>query len=168
MHRITGLSGWNIFLDPGHSQKENMGIFNYSEAEKKTCALLCTCAICCSPTPISIQSICRARNDTQVVSLDQRTTRANSLGAAWFHSIHSDAGRPTNNSTLLLWGQYRDGRGKSAERRQGHERYHDRRYHPRHAHLYGPWLDRAIVPSTGARLPALICMSTAPRPCLRS
>jgi len=28
--QITGLSGWNIFLDPGHSQKENMGIYNYS------------------------------------------------------------------------------------------------------------------------------------------
>ena len=31
---ITGLSGWNIFLDPGHSQNENVGIYNYSEAKK--------------------------------------------------------------------------------------------------------------------------------------
>jgi hypothetical protein len=51
-------------------------------------------------------------NDQQVVSLTQRTDHANSLGAAWFHSIHSDAGVSTANSTLLLWGQYQDGREK--------------------------------------------------------
>src|SRR5690606_16629545 len=34
---------------------------------------------------------------------------ANSVGAAWYHSIHSDAGAPTANSTLLLWGQYANG-----------------------------------------------------------
>ncbi|MCD6100514.1 MAG: hypothetical protein J7K33_08045, partial [Candidatus Marinimicrobia bacterium] len=32
--QVEGLSGWNIVLDPGHSQKENMGIYGYSEAEK--------------------------------------------------------------------------------------------------------------------------------------
>ena len=32
--QITGLSGWDICLDPGHSQTENMGIYGYSEAEK--------------------------------------------------------------------------------------------------------------------------------------
>ena len=32
--QVTGLEGWNIFLDPGHSARENMGIYNYSEAEK--------------------------------------------------------------------------------------------------------------------------------------
>ncbi|MBK7265505.1 MAG: hypothetical protein IPI12_04030 [Ignavibacteriales bacterium] len=32
--QITGLSGWNIVLDPGHSQQENMGIYNYPEAMK--------------------------------------------------------------------------------------------------------------------------------------
>jgi len=51
-------------------------------------------------------------NDQQVVGLTQRTDHANSLGAAWFHSIHSDAGASTANSTLLLWGQYQDGREK--------------------------------------------------------
>ncbi len=34
--QITGLDGWNIYLDPGHSQNENMGIYNYSEAEKNS------------------------------------------------------------------------------------------------------------------------------------
>ena len=28
--QVTGLSGWNIYLDPGHSGFENMGIYNYS------------------------------------------------------------------------------------------------------------------------------------------
>ena len=32
--QITGLSGWNIFIDPGHSQNENVGIYGYSEAHK--------------------------------------------------------------------------------------------------------------------------------------
>jgi len=32
--QITGLSGWNIFIDQGHSQKENMGVNGYSEAEE--------------------------------------------------------------------------------------------------------------------------------------
>ncbi|HNT66984.1 MAG TPA: Ig-like domain-containing protein [bacterium] len=108
---ITGLSGWNIFLDPGHSQKENMGIFNYSEAEKNLRVALHLRDLLLTNTDIDTVYLSRT-NDTQVVSLDQRTTRANSLGAAWFHSIHSDAGSPTNNSTLLLWGQYRDGREK--------------------------------------------------------
>jgi hypothetical protein len=32
--QITGLSGWNIVIDPGHSADENMGIYNYPEAQK--------------------------------------------------------------------------------------------------------------------------------------
>ena len=32
--QVTGLSGWNIYLDPGHSQNENIGIYGYSEAKK--------------------------------------------------------------------------------------------------------------------------------------
>ena len=31
---VTGLSGWSLFLDPGHSRNENQGLYNYSEAEK--------------------------------------------------------------------------------------------------------------------------------------
>ena len=41
------------------------------------------------------------------VSLSQRTDLANALGAAHYHSIHSDAatmGSPAN-STLIMWGQ---------------------------------------------------------------
>jgi len=27
---VTGLDGWTIFLDPGHSRTENQGLYNYS------------------------------------------------------------------------------------------------------------------------------------------
>ncbi|MCG3120923.1 MAG: hypothetical protein ALAOOOJD_03818 [bacterium] len=109
--QVTGLAGWNIFLDPGHSQKENMGIYGYSEAEKNLRVALALRDLLLQTTDIDTVYISRT-NDQQSVSLTQRTDYANSLGAAWYHSIHSDAGSATANSTLLLWGQYRDGREK--------------------------------------------------------
>jgi len=51
-------------------------------------------------------------NDQEFVDLYDRTIMANSLEATWFHSIHSDAGAPDYNSTLLLWGQYYNGNEK--------------------------------------------------------
>ncbi len=109
--QVTGLAGWNIYLDPGHSQKENMGIYGYSEAEKVLRVGLALRDMLLQTTDIDTVYISRT-NDQQSVSLTQRTDHANSLGAAWYHSIHSDAGSSTANSTLLLWGQYRDGREK--------------------------------------------------------
>ncbi|MCI0495135.1 Ig-like domain-containing protein [candidate division KSB1 bacterium] len=103
--QVTGLSGWNIFLDPGHSQKENMGVSGYSEAEKNVRVGLALRDMLLDETDIDTVYISRT-NDQQVVGLSQRTDYANSLGAAWFHSIHSDASGPEYNSTLLLWGQY--------------------------------------------------------------
>ncbi|HGY55590.1 MAG TPA: T9SS type A sorting domain-containing protein [Caldithrix abyssi] len=110
--QIQGLSGWNIYLDPGHSQKENMGIYNYSEAEKNLGVGLALRQMLLSETDIDTAYICRT-NDQQYVSLSQRTDQANSLGAAWYHSIHSDAGSADRNSTLLLWGQYYNGDEKN-------------------------------------------------------
>jgi N-acetylmuramoyl-L-alanine amidase len=108
---VTGLTGWNIYLDPGHSRQENMGIYGYSEAEKVLRVGLNLRDLLLQTTDIDTVYISRT-NDQQVVSLSQRTDHANSVGAAWYHSIHSDAGSPSANSTLLLWGQYRDGREK--------------------------------------------------------
>ena len=31
--QVTGLEGWDLVIDPGHSQDENMGINGYSEAK---------------------------------------------------------------------------------------------------------------------------------------
>lgn len=103
--QITGLSGWNIFLDPGHSQNENMGIYNYSEAKKNLRVGLNLRQMLLDWTDIDTVYMCRT-NDQQLVSLTQRTDLANSLAAAHYHSIHSDASSsPTPNSTLFMWGQ---------------------------------------------------------------
>ena len=103
---ITGLSGWNIYLDPGHSQNENVGIYNYSEAKKNLRVGLNLRQMLLDWTDIDTVYICRT-NDQQIVTLSQRTDQANALGAAHYHSIHSDAatmGSPAN-STLIMWGQ---------------------------------------------------------------
>lgn len=106
--QVTGLSGWNIFVDPGHSGTENMGVFGYSEAEKNLRVALNLKDLLVNTTDIDTVYLCRT-TDSEQVSLSQRTDYANSVGAAWYHSIHSDAGSPTANSTLLLWGQLYDG-----------------------------------------------------------
>ena len=103
--QVTGLAGWNILLDPGHSQKENMGIYGYSEAEKNFGVAIALRDMLLKTTDIDTVYLSRT-NETQQVTLSQRTDYANRIGAAWFHSIHSDAGSPQSNSTLLLWGQY--------------------------------------------------------------
>ena len=109
--QVTGLSGWNVFLDPGHSQKENMGIYGYSEAERNLRVALRLREMLLETTDIDTVFISRT-NDNQQVSLSQRTSYANSLGAAWFHSIHSNAGASNRNETLMLWGQYYNGNEK--------------------------------------------------------
>ena len=106
--QVEGLSGWNIVLDPGHSRQENMGIYGHSEAERNLRVALRLRDMLLETTDIDTVYLTRV-NDSQEVSLSQRTDYANKLGAAWYHSIHSDAGAPTANSTLLLWGQYYNG-----------------------------------------------------------
>ncbi len=109
--QVTGLAGWNIFLDPGHSQRENVGAYGYSEAERNLRVGLRLREMLLNETDIDTVYISRT-NDQQQVSLTQRTDFANRVAAAWFHSIHSDAGDPSANSTLLLWGQYYNGQEK--------------------------------------------------------
>lgn len=101
---ITGLSGWNIYLDPGHSQNENVGIYGYSEAKKNLQVALNLRQMLLDWTDIDTAYTSRT-NDQQSVTLSQRTDQANALGASHFHSIHSDAGGTTANSTLIMWGQ---------------------------------------------------------------
>jgi N-acetylmuramoyl-L-alanine amidase len=106
--QVTGLSGWNIYLDPGHSQDENMGIYGYSEAKKNLRVALNLRQMLLDWTDIDTAYICRT-DDQQMVSLYDRTNHANTVGAAWYHSIHSNASsNPSTNNTLLLWGQYED------------------------------------------------------------
>ena len=107
--QVTGLDGWDLFIDPGHSQDENMGINGYSEAKEVLQVGLELMDILNSQSDIDTVYISRT-NDNQSVSLYQRTNYANTVGASWFHSIHSDASSNTNtNRTLLLWGQRNNG-----------------------------------------------------------
>jgi len=108
---VTGLKGWTIVVDPGHSQTENMGWGNFSEAERNLQVALALQDLLVTKTDITAVWLTRT-NDADYVDLSERSDYANSLGAAWFHSVHSDAPSTTENSTLLLWGQYRDGREK--------------------------------------------------------
>ncbi len=103
---ITGLSGFSLFLDPGHSQKENQGLYNYSEAEKTLRVGLELRRLLLTYTDIDTVYISRT-NDLQQVSLSQRTDLANSLAADFYHSIHSNAGSNTTNNTLFLHGGWR-------------------------------------------------------------
>ena len=109
--QVTGLAGWNIVLDPGHSFRENMGVAGYSEAEKNVRVAWALRDLLLQTTDIDTVFLTREDDNTNV-GLSSRSAYANSLGAAWFHSIHSDAtgsgGASEINSALLLWGQLAD------------------------------------------------------------
>ena len=88
---------------------ENMGINGYSEAEEVLRVGLHLKEILENQTDIDTVYISRT-NDSQSVSLYQRTNYANSVSASWYHSIHSDASSNTNtNKTLMLWGELNNG-----------------------------------------------------------
>ena len=107
--QITGLSEWDLFIDPGHSQDENMGVNGYSEAKEVLKVGLYLRDILYEQTDIDTIYISRT-NNSQSVSLYQRTNYANTVGASWYHSIHSDASSNSNtNRTLCLWGQLHSG-----------------------------------------------------------
>jgi len=106
--QVTGLSGWDICIDPGHSRTENMGVSGFSEAEEVLRVGLQLRELLRTTTDIDTVYMTRT-NDQQTVGLYDRSVYANSVGASWFHSIHSNAGAPTSNNTLLLWGQLYDG-----------------------------------------------------------
>ncbi|PAP78323.1 Ig-like domain-containing protein [Rubrivirga marina] len=112
--QVTGLDGWELFLDPGHSQTENQGIYGYSEAEKVLRVSLALRDMLLDRTDIDTVYTSRT-SDTQSVSLSQRTDRANALGADFFHSIHSNAGAPGTNNVLMLYGGWRQN-GQTVEK----------------------------------------------------
>lgn len=105
---VTGLSGWSLFLDPGHSQNENVGVFGYSEARKVLRVGLALHEMLLTRTDIDTVYLSRT-TDSQQVSLSQRVDAANTVGASYFHSIHSNAAGPDANSLFVLWPQQRDG-----------------------------------------------------------
>lgn len=100
---VTGLAGWSIFLDQGHSQKENEGLYRYTEAEKVLRVGLFLRQMLLEQTDIDTVFVART-SDTDLVGLTQRTDMANAVGADFYYSIHSNAGAPSTNNTLMLWG----------------------------------------------------------------
>ena len=106
--QVTGLSGWNIFVDPGHSMTQNMGVSGYSEAEETLQTALHLRQILLTKT--DIDTVWSSRYNDQVnIGLTERTVDANNRGASWYQSIHSNAGGATSNNVLLLWGELWDG-----------------------------------------------------------
>ena len=86
-----------------------MGVSGYSEAREVLKVGLHLMDILNNQTDVDTVFIART-NDNQNVSLYQRTNYANTVGASWYHSIHSDASSNLNtNRTLLLWGQLYNG-----------------------------------------------------------
>lgn len=105
--QVQGLADFKIFLDPGHSGEENMGLYNYSEAEKVLRVALELRDMFENQTDISEVHLCRY-TDEDYISLQARTTLANELGVDFYYSIHSDAGSASANSTLMLYGGWRE------------------------------------------------------------
>lgn len=105
--QVTGLSDWNLFIDPGHSgTAENVGIYGYAEPQKVLRVGLALREMLLTRTDIDTVYMSRT-NDSQVVGLSQRTDMANAIGADFFHSIHSNAGSATANNVLMLYGGWR-------------------------------------------------------------
>lgn len=101
--QVTGLENWTVFIDQGHSQVENMGVFGYSEAEKVLRVGQALHDYLLLYTDIKAVHLAR-NNDQENVTLSARVDRANSLGVDFYLSIHSDAGPPEVNRTLMLYG----------------------------------------------------------------
>jgi len=112
--QVEGLDGWKLFLDPGHSQQENMGLYNYSEAEKVLRVAFELRDLFEEQTDVAEVHLSR-RDDQEQMSLEARTTLANELGVDFYYSIHSDAGDASENSTLTLYGGWRS-QGETVEK----------------------------------------------------
>ena len=105
---VTGLSGWSLYLDPGHSQNENVGVFGYSEAHKNLRVGLALRDLLLTETDIDTVYMSRT-DDAQQVSLSQRVDHANTVGADYYHSVHSNAAGPSANFVFVLWAQLPNG-----------------------------------------------------------
>ena len=116
--QVTGLAGWDIFVDPGHAGTEqNVGVFGYSEPECQLRVGLQLRDLLLTTTDIDTVYMSRMTDQDMATmnrsqSLLQRIDLANSLQASWYHSLHSNAGSSTANIVLMLWGQNSDGTEK--------------------------------------------------------
>ncbi len=99
---------FKLWIDPGHSGHENSGLYSYTEAQKTLRVGLATRAFLFKYTTADETTIKMTREDDQAnVDLDERSDMANAWGADFFYSIHSDAGSPSKNSTVFLFGGWK-------------------------------------------------------------
>mgnify|MGYP003290879838 FL=1 len=107
---ITGWGDFKLFLDPGHSGKENRGLWGYSEAEKVLDIALTIKEYLTTYTDIPAENLMLCREDgNTVVDLGERSDIANAWGADFFYSIHSDAAATKNTTVTLFGGWMTDG-----------------------------------------------------------
>ncbi|MCK5787498.1 MAG: N-acetylmuramoyl-L-alanine amidase [Chlamydiia bacterium] len=104
--QVTGLSDYEIFLDPGHSKTENMGLYQYSEAEKVLRVALELKSMFETQTDIKEVHMSRL-TDNDYISLSSRTDLANSLNPDFYYSMHSNAGSDTKNDAFSMYGGWR-------------------------------------------------------------
>lgn len=102
---------FKLFIDPGHSGKENRGLWGYSEAEKTlSVALNIKDFLETYTTAVDGETfrLCRYDENT-VVGLQERSDMANAWGADFYYSIHSDASGSQNSILGLFGGWRKDG-----------------------------------------------------------
>lgn len=103
-NQVTGWGDWKLFLDPGHSGKENQGLWGYSEAEKTLAIALTIKEYLTTYTDMPADNLMLCREDANTtVDLGERSDMANAWGADFYYSIHSDASG-NNNTTVTLFG----------------------------------------------------------------
>lgn len=107
---VTGWGDFKLFLDPGHSGRENQGLWGYSEAEKVLAVAHTIREYLTTYTDMPAENLklCRETEADQV-SLEERSDMANAWGADFFYSIHSDASATANTTVTLFGGWRKDG-----------------------------------------------------------
>ena len=103
--QVTGLSDVRLYIDPGHSRQENMGVSGWSEAETVLRVSLALEEFLLAHTDMRPENIRLSRRDDNVlVGLAARTNEANAFGADFLVSIHSDASsNQAVQTTLFLY-----------------------------------------------------------------
>lgn len=108
--QVTGWGDWKLFLDPGHSGRENQGLWGYSEAEKVLDIALTIKEYLTTYTDMPAENLMLCREDGNVeVGLSERSDMANAWGADFFYSIHSDAAAENNTTVTLFGGWMKNG-----------------------------------------------------------
>lgn len=104
---VNGWGDFKLFIDPGHSGRENQGMWGYSEAQKTLRVALAIQEYLTTYTDVDSTNIKLCRyTDSETVSLEERSDMANAWGADFYYSIHSDAGA-TQNTIVTLFGGWR-------------------------------------------------------------